>query len=157
MIVDVKQNEELLFSLQKLKTAREELEEQKYIKKMLEDQLAENPHYAAALEKIGELLEEMNDLTEEVKTKAVELYNLNPEAGKKLAGGNVTIKESTNAQIIDAKLALEWAEKNAPAMLILDTKALLKHAKAVSDTLPLDFVEITKELTAAIASDIKFG
>jgi len=155
--VDVRQNEELLFSLAMLKNLREELESYKLQKKSFIDELEANPHYINAINSINELNQAIDERTEEAKKLAVEQYKANPEAGKKLANGNVTIRETESAEIIDIKAAFDWVSSNAPSMMIVDSKALLKHAKAVKDTIPLSFVEISKEPTATISSDIKFG
>ena len=121
----------------------------------LNAKLSADPTYLEAVELINKSTEEIRKSEDLIKSTAVELYNANKEAGKKLAGGNVSIVDKVNATIIDMKWAYEWAVKEAPKMIILDESAILKHAKAVKDTLPLDFVEITTETKAQIASEIK--
>lgn len=54
----------------------------------------------------------------------------------------------------DEGRATIWAIDNAIDMLNLDTKKFEKHAKAVADTLPLEFVTIKEEPQARIASKL---
>ena len=121
----------------------------------LEAKLQADPAYVEAVELIKTSTEEIQKTEELIKSTAVELYNANPDAGKKLAGGNVSIVEKVNAKMIDQEAAYEWAAKNAPQMLLLDTTTILKHAIAVKATIPLDFVSITTEPKAQISSEIK--
>lgn len=147
---------EYLLLLQFLRFA---LESNKTIKAQklaeMEAKLAADPEYTHAVDQIKITQEEIEKREAEIKDSALEIYNANPDAGKKLAGGNVSIIEKVNVKIFDQKAAYEWAVKDAPQMLILDTAEILKHAKAVKDTIPLNFVAITTETKAQIASEIK--
>lgn len=151
--------ENLHESLLLLQFLRFALESNKTIKAQklaeMEAKLADDPEYTHAVDQIKRTLEEIEKRETEIKKSAVEIYNANPDAGKKLAGGNVSIIDKVSAEIIDKNLAYEWVVREAPNMIILDEAALLKHAKAVKDTLPLVFVEIKTEPKAQIASEIK--
>ena len=152
-------NKDLNHLLLSLKVSRMNLESGKNLKELIlaevEAKLQADPAYLEAVEQINRSTEEIQKTEDLIKSTAVELYNANKEAGKKLAGGNVSIIDKVNATIIDMNLAYEWAVKEAPKMIILDETAILKHAKAVKDTIPLDFVAITTETKAQIASEIK--
>ena len=139
---------------------RKNLEVAKQIKKKFLDDLEANPEYQECCKVIASLNETTEKLTNDIKIGSAAYYSQNlkadPKFGKSLLNGNIKIQDKTTAKIIDENLAFEWAEKDAPHMLILDEKTLLKHAIAVKDTLPLAFVEIKEEPVATIASEIKF-
>ena len=65
----------------------------------------------------------------------------------------VTIKIMTELEY-KPEHAKEWAMTAAPLMLKLDVTKFEKHARAVSDTVPLPFVQITHKAQATIASDL---
>lgn len=50
--------------------------------------------------------------------------------------------------------AFDWAGRNAPTMLKLDTKKFEKHARAVLETMPLDFVKVEEVPSVRIASEL---
>lgn len=139
---------------------RKNLEVAKQIKKKFLDELEANPEYQESCKVIASLNETIETLTDDIKIGSTAYYShnlvVNPKFGKSLLNGNVKIQDKTTAKIIDENLAFEWAKKDAPHMLILDEKTLLKHAIAVKDTLPLTFVQIKEEPVATIASEIKF-
>jgi hypothetical protein len=54
----------------------------------------------------------------------------------------------------DTEKAVEWAMQFAPNMLFVDRAAFEKHAKAVSKTLPLDFVKIHQVEKIVIRKDL---
>jgi uncharacterized NAD-dependent epimerase/dehydratase family protein len=148
----VKDLNHLLVTLQ---VSRMNLDAGKNLKAELERELQADPAYLEAVELVNVSIEEITKTEELIKSTAVELYNANKEAGKKLAGGNVSIIDKVTASITDQQAAYDWAVKEAPKMIILDESAILKHAKAVKDTIPLDFVAITTEPKAQISSEIK--
>ena len=139
---------------------RNNLEVVKAIKKKLLDDLESNPEYIECCKVITELNAQIDEMAKYIKTQSVIHYGLclldDLNASKSLFSGNVKIQDKTIAEILDRNLAYEWAEANAPQMLILDKNTLLKHAIAVKKTLPLIFVKITEKSVATIASEIKF-
>jgi hypothetical protein len=151
---------ELKQNLVLLDQYRKNIEVAKQIKKKFMDELESNPEYQECCKVISSLNETIEKLTSEIKTGSTSYYAnnkvVNPNFGKSLLSGNIKIQDKTTAKVIDENLAFEWAKKDAPHMLILDEKTLLKHAIAVKDTLPLAFVKITEEPVATIASEIKF-
>jgi len=142
--------------LVKLEINRVVFETAKQTKQKFISELEQNFEYAKTILQLKDISTATDDLTKLIKELSVEIYKENTEAGKSLSNGNVKIQDKTTAKIIDENLAFEWAKKDAPHMLILDEKTLLKHAIAVKDTLPLVFVEIKEEPVATIASEIKF-
>lgn len=50
--------------------------------------------------------------------------------------------------------AIAWAVSNAREMLKLDTGLFQRHAKAVADTMPLEFVNIAEEPAVRIATKL---
>ena len=65
----------------------------------------------------------------------------------------MTIKVTAVAEY-DAEDARKWCSECLPRAMVLDTKYFEKHAKAVAETAPLEFVEIVDALQVAIASDL---
>ncbi len=155
------QENDLINLLAMLKVARQAYEDQREIQKRVFDEfdkaLNENQEYKLATENALINKNAVDELESSIKEISVALYKANPDGGKHLAGGNVTIKEMTNAEITDLEAAREWANKEAPAMIILDEKAVIKHAKAVKNTVPLKFVKITVEPEAQISSKLEFS
>lgn len=149
------ENPELTEMLVSLQAARGLLEIGKTDKALKLAELEADPEYIAALAVMKEATEKITAIETDIKNLAVQLYQASPDTGKKLAGGNVLIVEKVSAEIISLEEAREWAIKEAPNMIILDEPAIIKHAKAVKDTLPLPFVEIKTEPKAQIASEIK--
>jgi len=139
---------------------RKNIEIAKQIKKNFEEELNSNPKYSECCKMISDLGKEVDLVTERIKIRSVEVYLKlllsDPCPDKSMICGNVKIQEKTRAEIIDKNAAYDWAVHNAQKMLVLDEKEVLKHAIAVSKTLPLPFVKIKEEFVATIASEIKF-
>lgn len=152
--------QELLAILKQLAQAREEFERNRSvaieISRKYDKMMNEDLDFVMASEKMAGAKEAVERLEAEAKQMGVDLYKANPDGGKALIGGNVKIKDMTNAVITDALAAREWATANAPSMIILDEKAVINHAKAVLKTVPLPFVKITTEPVAQIASKLEF-
>jgi hypothetical protein len=107
----------LLHTLKSLAEARKKFDESRekldQINEVYETRKQSDPEFMVAkanAELYGSQCDEFYDLAIRI---GLEIYIENPNVGKKLAGGNVTIKEITNAEITDKKAAREWATKES--------------------------------------------
>ena len=94
--------------------------------------------------------EDLQETDDTIRVMAVEKYH---EDGNKHPHEKVSIAiNKVFSYSVDR--AIQWAINNSLGMLKLDTKKFEKHARAVNDTLPLEFVEMTEEPGVRIASKL---
>ncbi len=150
--------DELTTKLIELKKARDKYEAERKTRQELielfDERLHANTDYIRSTQEMELAKAIVDQIESEVKSQSLEIFAAD-NTNKKLAGGNVTIKEFTKTSITDREAAREWATREAPQFIVLDDKGIEKHAKAVADTVPLPFVEITKEPQAQIASKLE--
>lgn len=92
--------------------------------------------------------EELKETDEAIRAQAIVNYH---QTGDKnpVDGVSVVINKVFSYPV---NRAVEWAINNSLDMLKLDTKKFEKHARAVNDTLPIEFVEVKEEPSVRIAS-----
>lgn len=100
--------------------------------------------------KLVEIQNKVAILDEAVRQEALDLYGL---TGNKHPFDKVSIVINRNLIYQEAE-AFNWAGRNAPTMLKLDTKKFEKHARAVLETMPLDFVKVEETPSVRIASEL---
>lgn len=100
--------------------------------------------------KLVEIQNKVAILDEAVRQEALDLYGL---TGNKHPFEKVSIVINRNL-IYQESEAFNWAGRNAPTMLKLDTKKFEKHARAVLETMPLDFVKVEEVPSVRIASEL---
>lgn len=93
---------------------------------------------------------DIKDTDQAIRDKAIKVYketsNKNPADGVSVVINKICEYDEGRATI--------WATNNAIDMLTIDKKPFEKHAKQVSDTLPLEFVTIKEEPSVRIASKL---
>ncbi len=106
--------------------------------------------FAQAIEYSSIANEEMQTIEKHLRQAALEHYK---DTGDKnpVDGVSVIINKSL---VYNIDNAIAWAISNAREMLKLDKKLFEKHAKAVVDTIPLDFVVTKEEPAVRIATKI---
>ena len=92
----------------------------------------------------------INDLDDEIRHDAIGQYN---ETGEKRPHPAVGIRITTKL-IYPAGKALLWCIDNMRTALKYDKRMFEKHARAVADTIPVEFVHIKKEPQATISRDL---
>lgn len=97
-----------------------------------------------------ELQEQMKELRANIEAVALKEYETTNI--KQLADG-LSIRVYKKVQYDQAE-ATKWAIANAPTMVKIDGRLFEKHAKAVQDTTPIEFVEIYDDPKVAISSDL---
>jgi hypothetical protein len=120
------------------------------LKKMVEEFEAQ-PRVVWLKEQIKTAVEKAEGLEENIKRSALETYEVNKE--KKPFPG-VEIKHFKVAKITDEARAFSYAFDKLPKALKLDKKYIEDYAKKTEGMVDLDFVEITDEPRAQIASDL---
>jgi DNA polymerase-3 subunit epsilon len=83
---------------------------------------------------------------DEIRRSALEANDKHPHPA-------VGIRNITRLEY-DPRKAYLWCQDHLPAALVLDRTFFEKHAKAVAKTSPLDFVTISQEPQATIATDL---
>ena len=112
---------------------------------------AKNAEYKEIELRLSETQQEINKLTEEIKTEALNAYY---ETGSKQLPG-VTIKVMTKFSCIDADAARRYAIEKDQSLLLVDWKAFEAEAKKLYGT-NYEFPFYKQELTpqAQIKSDL---
>lgn len=93
---------------------------------------------------------ELELIDEQVRQEALDLYGL---TGNKHPFEKVSIVINRTLHYQESE-AFDWAGRNAPTMLKLDTKKFEKHARAVLETIPLAFVEVEEVPSVRIAGEL---
>lgn len=93
---------------------------------------------------------DLKETDEAIRAQAIVNYHQTQDKNP-VDGVSVVINKVCEYQESDGK---RWAIDNAIDMLKFDAKKFEKHAKAVADTLPLEFVTIKEEPSVRIASEL---
>lgn len=139
--------------LEQLKQARQAEENALQAMKICKAQLEETPEYKLLQDGIliWEQAKEYTSLIDgALRQEALDLYGL---TGDKHPFDKVSIVINRNLIYQEAE-AFDWAGKNAPGMLELNKKKFEKHARAVLETMPLDFVKVEEVPSVRIASEL---
>lgn len=139
--------------IQQLKSLRESESQLKESLAKLQDKLEQTTEWEA-LQFVNDglvgLQKQIKVVDEGIRQAALDYYT---ETGDKHPHPKVSViinKELT----YDVKRAIGWAINNALGMLKLDTAKFEKHARAVADTVPVEFVEINDKPSVRIASEL---
>ena len=119
----------------------------------LEEKLGQTPlgkQLAVALLQLAEAKSEVAEGEKIVRAEALQEYQ---KTGTKKPHPAVTVKQML-VLAYSSDEALRWANEHLPSAIKLDTKLFEKHARAVLNTAPLPFVEVTHEYQTAIASNL---
>lgn len=94
--------------------------------------------------------EELKVIEKYLRQAALDMYEKTDDKNP-IDGVSVIINKSL---VYNIDNAIAWAVSNAREMLKLDKKLFEKHAKAVGDTIPLDFVVTKEEPAVRIATKL---
>lgn len=139
--------------LEQLKQARQaEREAITFVSEMRRtlEETIEYHQLSVAQAKLVEAQNTLAILDEAVRQEALGLYSA---TGDKHPFDKVSIVINRNLIYQEAE-AFNWAGKNAPTMLKLDTKKFEKHARAVLETMPLTFVKVEEVPSVRIAEKL---
>lgn len=118
--------------------------------KQLRQAFENSIEYQANMSRLREAQQHSDDMTNIIKANAIQEYlardNKHPHS-------HVDIRMVTRL-VYETPLALEWCKENLTGALKLDYPLFEKHARAIAETAPLDFVEIEKQPQATIATDL---
>ena len=93
---------------------------------------------------------ELKETDEAIRAQAIVNYHQTSDKNP-VNGVSIALQKVCDYYQEDAK---DWANDNAPEMLKLDVRKFEKYAKAVADTLPLEFVTIKEEPSVRIAREL---
>lgn len=129
-----------------LKTKRQEVSEAKQQLGMLHFELSVSElgrTIAQAKAYLEAIQQEEKELDSQLRQLAIDNFN---ETGDKDPVNGVKVIINKSLEYVPDK-AIVWCINNALGMLKLDKRAFEKHARAVVDTVPIEFIEI-KEVPA---------
>ena len=143
----------LELKLKTLAALNKALEENQIWAEATMDKLQALPEYQR-LKKVEEEAKELKELIknvrQDVQDRALRQYKLD---GNKQPAPGVGIRVYKRLSY-NPTVALHWSMTNLKTALKLDKKFFEKHAKAVQDTTPLDFVSYYEDPSATISSDL---
>jgi len=119
----------------------------------LEDRIARTPlglELAALQSQLGDVRSHQADVDHGVRELAVSLYEATDDKRPHPAVG---IRVNTKI-VYDPGCAFTWCYARLPHALKLDARFFEKHARAVAQTDPIDFVTITPDPVATVDSDL---
>lgn len=116
----------------------------------LMDKLKQSPEWIEASELADCERDTAETLEAELREDILENF---AATGNKKPHPALSVREVTRLEY-DADIARAWCTHKLPKALKLDVRLFEKHAKAIGDTSPIEFVNITKEPQATIATDL---
>ena len=109
-----------------------------------------SPFFQALQVNYAEALAKTNELTEQLRSDGMDIYNLDGE--KKPSHGGFEIKMSTNVNILDEGKAREWCFQNFRPALKLDPKTFKDAVK--DGNIPPELGSVEVEPKVYIKSDL---
>jgi len=122
-------------------------------KKAKQDAMAEfeaSPFYQALHVNHAQAVAKTNELTEQLRSDGLDIYNLDGE--KKPSHGGFEIKTTTNVNIIDEGQAREWCFQNFRPALKLDPKTFKDAVK--DGNIPPELASVEVEPKVYIKTDL---
>ena len=114
------------------------------------EQVTGTPEYQELKAQFIVVSEALENTDTNIRTSALEHYKASADKRPHPAIG---IRLMTKCYYSE-QLAVEWCKDNMPHALKLNKTMFEKHARAVSQTIPLEFVEVATEPQVTISRDL---
>lgn len=139
--------------IERLKQLRSDKEFEEQVVGYCQAELEKTNEFALLKEskdKLASIQAELAQVDEQIREAALLEYAKNGNK-KPFSGVSVVINIKLKYNV---DKAIMWCMEIKPDWLKLDTRQFDKHAKAVSDTMPLEFVNVVEEPSVRIAKEL---